>query len=68
MSYFGVGDMHAPLGTAGIDYSAVAAALLPLPGTRAILELQPVSRPLLADSLARLRVFADRVNARAEAA
>ena len=68
MSYFGVGDMHAPLGTAGIDYDAVAAALRPQPGTRAVLELAPVSRPLLADSLARLRVFSDRVNALAEAA
>lgn len=68
MSYFGVGDMHAPLGTAGIDYAAVAAALRPLPGTRAILELLPVSRPMLGDSLARLRVFADRVNALCEAA
>lgn len=68
MAYFGAGDMHAPLGTAGIDYAAVAAALRPLPGTRAILELGPVSRPMLADSLDRLRGFAALVNALAEAA
>lgn len=68
MNYFGVGDMHAPLGTAGIDYEAVAARFRPLAGTRAVLELQQQSRPMLADSLARLKDFAARVNAIAEAA
>lgn len=68
LNYFGVGDMHAPLGTAGIDYGAVADRFRPLSGTRAVLELQRQSRPLLADSLARLRAFCDRVNEHAEAA
>lgn len=68
MVFFGAGDMHAPLGTAGIDYDAVAAVLRPLPGSRAILELSSSVRPMLADSLARLRAFADGVNRLAEAA
>lgn len=68
MVFFGAGDMHAPLGTAGIDYAAVAAVLRPMPGTRAILELSAGVRPMLADSLARLRVFADQVNRLAAAA
>jgi sugar phosphate isomerase/epimerase len=61
--YFGVGDMHAPLGTGCMDLDALADASAVLPGTLAILELQGHARGMLADSLGRLRAFADRVNA-----
>lgn len=63
MIFFGVGDMHAPLGTSGIDFDALADVSPVLPGTVAILELQKMARPLLADSIARLAAFAGRVNA-----
>jgi sugar phosphate isomerase/epimerase len=61
--YFGIGDMHAPLGIGCMDLDALADVSTVLPGTLAILELQGHARGMLADSLTRLRVFADRVNA-----
>lgn len=61
--YFGVGDMHAPLGTGCMDLAALADASPVLPGTLAVLELQGHARGMLADSLRHLRAFADRVNA-----
>ena len=60
--YFGVGDMHAPLGTCGMDLGAIADASPVLPGTLAVLEIQDHARAMLADSLSQLRTFADRVN------
>lgn len=61
--YFGVGDMHAPLGTGCMDLTALADASPVLPDTFAVLELQGHARAMLADSLRHLRAFADRVNA-----
>lgn len=61
--YFGIGDMHAPLGSGCMDLDALADVSSVLPGTLAILELQGHARGMLADSLGRLRAFADRVNA-----
>lgn len=61
--YFGVGDMHAPLGTGCMDLDALADVSEVQPGSYAILELQGHARALLADSLDRLRAFAGRVNA-----
>lgn len=61
--YFGVGDMHAPLGIGCMDMTALADASPVLPGTLAVLELQGHARAMLADSLRHLRAFADRVNA-----
>ena len=66
--YFGIGDMHAPLGTGCMDLDALADVSDVLPGTYAILELQGHARAMLGDSLERLRIFADRVNALAQAA
>lgn len=66
--YFGIGDMHAPLGIGCMDLAALADVSDVIPGTYAILELQVAARAMLADSLARLRTFADRVNALARAA
>lgn len=60
--YYGVGDAHAPLGTGGIDLDALAGVSRVRPGTFAVLELQFSARGMMADSLARLRAFADRVN------
>lgn len=61
--YFGVGDMHAPLGIGCMDLDALADASSVRPGTFAVLELQGHARGMLAESLARLRSFAERVNA-----
>lgn len=61
--YFGIGDMHAPLGIGCMDLDALADVSSVLPGTLAILELQGHARGMLEDSLSRLRAFADRVNA-----
>lgn len=61
--YFGVGDMHAPLGSGCMDLTALADASPVLPGTLAVLELQGHACAMLADSLRHLRAFADRVNA-----
>lgn len=66
--YFGVGDMHAPLGTGCMDLDALADVSDVRSGTYAILEIQGHARALLDDSLRHLRIFADRVNARAIAA
>lgn len=66
--FFGIGDMHAPLGTGCMDFDALADVSEVLPGTYAILELQGHARAMLGDSLDRLRAFAGRVNALAEAA
>lgn len=66
--YFGIGDMHAPLGIGCMDLDALADASGVLPGTFAILELQGHARAMLGDSLERLRTFADRVNALPQAA
>lgn len=61
--FFGVGDMHAPLGTGGMDLEALAEVTRVRPGTIAVLELQETAWPLLGDGRQRLRAFADRVNA-----
>ncbi len=66
--YFGIGDMHASLGSGCMDLDALADVSDVLPGTYAILELQAHARSMLGDSLDRLRAFAGRVNALAEAA
>lgn len=66
--YFGIGDMHAPLGSGCMDLDALADVSQVLPGTFAILELQGHARAMLGDSLDQLRAFAGRVNALAEAA
>lgn len=66
--YFGIGDMHAPLGSGCMDLDALADVSEVLPGTYAILELQGHARSMLGDSLDRLRAWAGRVNAGAEAA
>jgi len=59
--FYGVGDMHAPLGWGSIDFSAVATVLSPRPGTRGILELTDVVQHQMADSIARLKSFAEQV-------
>lgn len=59
--FFGVGDMHAPLGWAGIDFDAVAACFKPQPGTLAVLELGRNVRHQMAESLAAVRDFAAKV-------
>ncbi len=61
--YFGIGDMHAPLGSGCMDLDALADVSDVLPGTYAILELQRHARAMLGDSLTRLRAFARHVNA-----
>lgn len=61
--YFGVGDMHAPLGIGCMNLTALADASPVRPGTFAILELQSTARAMLDESLRHLRGFADRVNA-----
>lgn len=60
-AYFGVGDTHAPLGWAGIDFDAVADVFRPQAGTRAILELAGPVAGEMADSIVRLKDFAERV-------
>lgn len=61
--FFGVGDMHAPLGAGGLDLDALADVTRVRPGTIAVLELQAIAYPFLGDGRARLAAFADRVNA-----
>ena len=51
--YFGIGDMHAPLGSGCMDLDALADVSQVLPGTFAILELQGHARAMLGDSLDR---------------
>lgn len=65
--YYGVGDMHAPLGVGCMDLDTLADVSAVRAGTYAILEIQGHARAMLADSLDRLRIFADRVNALATA-
>ena len=59
--FFGVGDTHAPLGWAGIDFDLVAEVFRPQAGTLAVLELAGPVRCALAESIVRLKAFAERV-------
>jgi len=59
--FFGVGDMHAPLGWGSIDFDAVAERFKPQPGTLAVLELGRNVRHQIADNLAAVRSFAAKV-------
>ncbi|MEQ9126614.1 MAG: TIM barrel protein [Alphaproteobacteria bacterium] len=56
--FFGVGDMHAPIGWGGIDFENVAAEFRPRPRSTVILELAGPARFALGESLEKVRALA----------